>query len=283
MFIGYNNYTSGFGTTQLFASPDGVVTQQTTSNLISGYGVDIRSSGNLVLSSTGKLINSASLSLLSTLPSEGRPCVDARHNRAYLVFGNALRAYSAQDGTAKDILPLPVTTTGDWAQSCIRWGTNGFAITGNDRILITRWSAANPPDEDTNANGFSDAWERLHFSDLGVNANGDPDEDGLVNGIEYLLALDPQKRSLPRMLVRAQSGESPALIITYDRLRGLPPSRFRYESSTDLDAWQPVGNVTETVLSTGTNGSEQVESIEASMPRPTGADQIYLRLRWIGQ
>jgi hypothetical protein len=282
MFIGYNNYTSGFGTTQLYAAPDGVVTQQTTSNLISGYGVDIRTSGNLVLSSSGKLINSASLSLLSTLPSGGRPCVDARHSRAYLVFGNALRAYSAQDGSLKNTLALPVTTTGDWAQSCIRWGANGFAITGNDRILITRWSAANPPDEDTNANGFSDAWERLHFSDLGVNANGDPDEDGLVNGIEYLLALDPQKKSLARMGVRAENGESPALVLTYDRLKGLPTTRFRYETSAGLTGWQPADNVTERVLSTGTSGGEQVETIEASLPRPA-ADQTYLRLRWTGQ
>ena len=283
MFVGYNNYTSGFGTTLLFAAPEGVIIQQTASNLISDYYADIRSSGNLLLSSTGKLINSAGLSLLSTLPAGGRPCVDARHSRAYLVFGNALRAYSAQDGNPKDVLPLPVTTTGDWAQSCIRWGANGFAIAGNDRILITRWSAANPPDEDTNSNGFSDAWERMHFSELSVNANGDPDEDGLVNGIEYLLALNPQEKSMARIGVRAEDGESPALIITYDRLKGLPRARFGYEASTDLTSWRPAENVSETVLTTGTVGNEQVESIEAAMPRPAAADQTYLRLRWIGQ
>ena len=143
VFVGYDNYTSGFNVRTFVVSPSGVVVDQSVPGLISGFDVDIRSAGDLLLSSSGRLIDSESLTLRNDFGFSGRPCLDELNGRAYLVNGNALRGFDTVSNSSIGVFPLPVTWAGDWAQTCVRWGADGFAILGNDgRLYLLRWSAA---------------------------------------------------------------------------------------------------------------------------------------------
>lgn len=51
------------------------------------------------------------------------------------------------------------------------------------------------PGTDANNNGLPDPWELEHFNHLGVDPNGDADNDGASNGKEYLAGTDPNNGS----------------------------------------------------------------------------------------
>ncbi len=180
-----------------------------------------------------------------------------------------------------------MSSLGDWAGACIRWGRDGFAIAGagdqfteSDRLYIVRWSQADQSGADTDGNGIDDVWERTHFFRLGINPDGDEDGDGLANALEYLMLTDPRARSVASVAV-GLSGESPRVLrLVYDRRRGIPASAFEYESSTDLGNWQPATGVAEKVLSTGILRGEPAESIEVLIPWDEEADQSFTRIRW---
>ncbi|MDX1927594.1 MAG: hypothetical protein SFV81_13820 [Pirellulaceae bacterium] len=281
IFVGYNNETTDFGLRKMQIDAQGVTTTQTVKNLISGFGTEISGAGNTLLSSNGKLVNSSSLTLISALPVSGRPCVDAPYKRAYMVIGNALRSYDAVTGTAGSYLVLPTTMTGDWALKCVRWGVDGFAILGSDKIFIARWSEAVPLGADINGNSIADSWEASHFGALGVNASDDHDWDNITNGLEYLLVTSPTESSSDPIKFNATSLDDKMVMrMTFPRRAGVTQPAYTYEYSTDLSIWTAVSNVTETVLSTETIEGVEVEMVNATIPceNPLGG---FIRLRWL--
>lgn len=282
VFIGYNNYTSGFQLSLLPFSSSGVSVGQTVSGLISGYYLDIRTSGNVLLSSSGKMVNCTNLTLKSDLAISGRPAVEESYKRAYLVSGNALRAFSTDDGTSKGTLALPTTATGDWAQANIRWGLDGFAILGNDnKIYVTRWSAAIPVEMDVNSDKISDAWSARYFGSLSCNKTGDADGDGICNVLEYLFGTSPVAATEAPMETRieSQSGET-ILHVVYPRRAGLS-SNCRYLKSTDLADWQQSASVNETIVGSETIGGETIETVDAVVPFGPGATSGFVRIKWL--
>ncbi len=280
-FIGYNSYTSGFGLTRLAVTSAGVSESQNVSNVVSGYYVDIRTAGNLLLSSSGLLVDNSNLTLKASLGLTGRPCVDGPNQRAYLVNGNGLRAYNVMAGSATGTLTLPTTATGDWAQTCVRSGLDGFAILGNDgKIYIARWSATIPAGLDQNNDGIADAWAAANFGTLAVNPAGDGDSDGLAAALEYLFVTSPQQTSAnPLQFSTANVGGQQVLHVTFPRRAGLAAGSYGYEMSQVLGTWNPVLNATETVLSTQTVGGVQIELVDAAIPCPSWGSG-FVRLIW---
>jgi uncharacterized repeat protein (TIGR01451 family) len=280
-FIGYNNYSSGFDLSRLSISSSGVTAGPTVGNVITGYYVDIRTSGNVLVSSNGKVVDCATLTLKTDLAVSGRPAVDESYKRAFLVNGNALRAYSTDTGTAKGTLPLPTASTGDWAATNVRWGLDGFAILGNDgKIYVTRWSATIPAEMDANADNISDAWSVQYFGSLSVNKTGDADGDGIPDVLEYLFGTSPTAATKTpfQSWTETQSGQT-VLHVVYPRRTGL--SAFcRYEKSVDLAAWQQSTYVNETIVGTQTIGSESFETVDAAIPF-VGGDSGFVRVKWL--
>jgi hypothetical protein len=279
-YLGYNNYTSGFQTTRLGLTASGVAIGQSVSNLISSYYADIRASGDLLLSSTGPLINSSNLTLIANLGVSGRPCVDAPNQRAYLVNGNGLRAFDAATGTSIGTLALPTTASGDWAQNCVRWGPDGFAILGSDKIYVARWSATIPAALDQNNDGFSDAWAAANFGTLAVNPSADTDGDGVPDALEYFFATSPvQPTSAPWQFSATTAGGQTILHLIFPRRTGLAAGSYGYLIGHDLGAWSPPSNVTETILSTQTVGGTQTDTVDAAIVCPY-PDYGFVRLKW---
>ncbi len=276
LVIGYNNWTSGFGMTDLAVTPTGVSVARTVSNLISGYGLDIKTSGTRLLSSSGLLVDASAMSLLGNLGVAGRPCLDEVNQRAYLVNGNALRAFDTATRQSVGNLPLPVASTGDWARECVRWGRDGIAILGgDDKLYIARWSKAITPTADRDGNHVLDVWESAYGGPYGIDLHSDEDEDGLVAALEYVFGSSPAARTASavqfEVLPQAPgpgSGGAANFRLVYPRRQGLLPGLLRYQSSGDLGAWDYVEPIEENVLATETIDGVVVDWIEALLPVP---------------
>jgi uncharacterized repeat protein (TIGR01451 family) len=274
-FVGYNNVTTGFGTTRLNITSTGVTVAQTVSNLISGF-VEIAGAGNFLLSSTGVLADSISLTLISNLGVSGRPCVDQAYQRAYLVNSGGLWSFDAATGLPAGSMALP---TSNWPKSCVRWGADGFAMLGADKLYLARWSAAIPAGADADANGLADSWENSHFGVLGVSLTGDADGDGLANGLEYLLVTPPRAaNSSPIQTSTSIEGGHRIINLVFSRRAGVGSSFYAYECSPDTQSWMAPASVVETVVSTQTIAGSQVEVVHAAVRSP-GPSSGFVRLK----
>lgn len=292
VFLGYDNSDTGFASTKLTVTSSGVsVTQKIGSLFASSFGADIRSTGSLVLSSTGQLVDSSTMLVKANLGLSGRPCTDATNGRAYIVSGAGVYAYDLSTGNPAGNFALPVTSTGDWATDVTRWGADGLAVLGPDKVYIARWSGTVPGMLDTNGNGVADAWEVATFGSLKQNLNGDTDHDGVSDVMEYFFGTSPMQAnanplsfSVAPASVPAANGQpgsaSTTVRLTFPRRAGLLGPIYAYEVSNDLAAWNPTTNITETVLSTAVVAGVRIETVQADIACPT-AGASFVRLRWL--
>jgi uncharacterized repeat protein (TIGR01451 family) len=181
IFVSYDNHSNADRVYEIAVSPTSVATTRAIPNLISGYRVDIRGDGNYLLSSSGRLIDSDALTLIADLGKVGRPCVDAANRRTYLVNGKSLHVFDAATGSIVGTVPIPTAVTGDWAQSCIRWGSDGLAILGKGEIFAARSSLVVPGVSQSSTNQIASTAFPVSPSVLAA----DGDEDGIADALEY--------------------------------------------------------------------------------------------------
>jgi DNA-binding beta-propeller fold protein YncE len=147
LYVGYNNYTfptATFATTKLSVTPSGVSIIQTNSSLIVSYAVELRGSGNLVLSNSGRLVDTSTFTVRADLGISGIPCLDFENSRAYLLNGSTLYAFNTTTGSPAGTFSLPGSFD-NWGPACVRWGTDSFAIAGNHGdFYLARWSNVIP-------------------------------------------------------------------------------------------------------------------------------------------
>jgi len=116
-----------------------------------------------------------------------------------------------------------------WATSSVVGGTPGRA------------------DDNDGPSGF-DSWLERHFGEQASDptiaaATSDPDGDGLVNGVEYVLNSDPKDAaSVPNIEIRES-------VLTYRRNGQTDAADVLIETSTDLLEWKLFDGVTSELLS----------------------------------
>jgi uncharacterized repeat protein (TIGR01451 family) len=285
VFIGYNNYTSGFDLSRITVSAAGATISQEVSNVITGYSLDIEAEGGLILSNSGRVVNSGNLTLKTNLGISGRPCVDASNERVYLVNGNGLRAFDPATGTSTGTLALPVTSTGDWSLACRRWGVDGIAILGNTdgKIYIGRWTAVVPEGADVNEDGIADRWAAANFASVTVEGDADDDGDGIPNALEYLFGSCPTETCQGSPLKPEFVSEGGQLVcrITFPRREGVSSDHYCFERCGTLGGWSEAPSVTERIISTTVVDGVSIETVEAKIPMAAG-EKGFVRLVWCG-
>jgi len=266
--------------------PGGVVTYQQASNLLPSDSDDIAGAGAVVLSNSGYLVNSATLTVRHSLGISGRPCMDGQ--RAYLVNGGAVRNFNPDTGAALESLPIPTSASGDWAHSCLRWGANGIAVLGKEgTLLLNRWTVlAADPDApaDANGDGIADGWALTHFGTATPGLDDDGDHDGIGAAFEYLFGASPEAftASPLQLSVGNAAGGGKVIHLIYPRRVGIAAGSYRIEATHDPGSWAAATGVTETVLSTQTVNGVVIETVEALVPAPAGG-RGFVRLKWLRQ
>jgi len=270
-------YSSTFHRLSVTAS--GVAVTQSVSGLVPGSS-EIRGDGNLILASSGHLINSSNLTLRANFGVSGSPCLDLLNHRAYIVNGDGLHGFDTETLLPTGTFVIPGTSYSGSSQTCVRWGLDGFAILGSGPIVyVLRWSSAIPASTDSDDNGFPDAWEAAYFNSLNVDPASDDDEDGIRNFLEYVFVTSPiQASETPVQVSAAMLGNQRALRIVFPRRAGFSPQPYGFVFSTNLTQWATVQNVAETVLAVQNVGGVQVETVEAIIPATNAAG--FVRFEW---
>lgn len=83
-------------------------------------------------------------------------------------------------------------------------------------------------------------WQPLVFTTTPANKQGpggDPDGDGIVNALEFLMGLPPEKPNTPPWSGRLEDGN---LVFRYPIARGRSGANPEIEVSTNLTTWNPV-------------------------------------------
>ncbi len=148
VFVGTNNQSDN-PLKKVLVSQNGVTAGPSRSGI---SGSVIRASGDLLLSSSGRLANSNALTLEASYSSQGVPALDAPRSRAFLTSSGTARAYEMLSGDLIAQMPLPgLTGYPDPVRSSLRWGADGFAVNAPDKLFVFRWSATlsgNPESSD---------------------------------------------------------------------------------------------------------------------------------------
>jgi hypothetical protein len=221
------------------------------------------------------LFDAATLDEIRRFPFHGRPCLDAARRQAFFVYGREVRGFDATTGAIIGSMPLPVLSTDDWADACVRWGLDGLAILGDNFVHLVRWSQIIPENADDNGNAIPDRWEAAHLGPFGGDLAADPDGDGLPSVMEYIFGTAAGKATAdPREVGVTEAG---LVRLVFPRRAGLAPGWYAYQVASDLDTWGTVTPVSETVMTTQTIDGVEIETVEVLIEMPAGGAG-YVRL-----
>lgn len=239
-------------------------------------GMDV--DGDWLLTGGGRLVDARTLEVVRDYGVSGHPCLDAATRKAFFVTSKQLLAYSFDNGALVGSLPHDFARNVLDQGECIRWGTDGLAIfwTDSPRIRILRWDGvsnqlkATPPA----------MAKRISESGAAV-VSPDTDGDGMADALEWVLGCSPSTPGpCPVRIIPPQAGDPGLVRVELPRRSGmLVGTSYDYETSTDLRTWTPIGDVTESVISTENRDEVELERVRASFrAAPTAARFVRIRL-----
>lgn len=115
-------------------------------------------------------------------------------------------------------------------------------------------------DDDSDADGLPDDWERACLHGLAETGDGDADGDGMSNATEWALGSDPDNPA-SRVVVRNLRREAGGTVLLDLEDAGAGP--LTVESSSDLQRWSPVGGRLE-FLQPGVGNWRSLEPVDPS-------------------
>lgn len=148
---GYDNETSGFGLTRMSVDSAGVSIVDTTANLISGYGADIKFDGGRLYATNGTVVDPEAKIIVGAFPLPSpfsnlvRP--DSASGRVYFLSPNlsgsvTIRGFNQQNfllaGSVdiENVKVAPPPAPGFMVGSLIRWGDKGLAFRTNENKVV---------------------------------------------------------------------------------------------------------------------------------------------------
>lgn len=153
VLYGYNNETTEFGFRKIRVDGNGATETQVRAGLISGFGVDIKFEGGLVFSTSGRVINPDTLTIVGTYNASGPVAPDSASGLTYFVdsgfFSSSpgLKIFDRNTFVPTDTIAIPGINGN--ASDLVRFGTDGLAFrtSGDQVFLITGIPVAVPEPE----------------------------------------------------------------------------------------------------------------------------------------
>jgi hypothetical protein len=105
--IGYNNETTDFGVREMQVSASGVAVVRTVSNVISGFGVRIIYSNNVVYASSGRAVDASTLQLQGTYAASGPVAVDVSLDLVAFATGAQVKLFDRETFILLDTITIP--------------------------------------------------------------------------------------------------------------------------------------------------------------------------------
>ncbi len=139
---GYNHESTEFGFRRMTVDASGVTTLESTSNLISGFGVDIEFDDGRIYATNGRVIDPEARTIVGTYSvGFGGPVEpDSDHDRVYFVSGGELKVFDLET-----FVPLPshaIPGMSGTPASLINVGDGDLAFrTTADQVFLVRFSA----------------------------------------------------------------------------------------------------------------------------------------------
>ena len=131
--FGYNAKSTEFAFRSLVVGATGLREESVTTNLITGFNVDIEYAGGYVYATTGDVVNVSTMSKVGTIPATGIVRPDAANARVHFLNGPTIYTHHyttfAGLGAFSD-----ASLSGH--RKLIRWGTNGLAAAGGSTIVL---------------------------------------------------------------------------------------------------------------------------------------------------
>jgi sugar lactone lactonase YvrE len=129
----YNNNDTGFDLFKVGVDANGLNLTNSIGNLISGFGMDMKYVGGKIYTSTGRVIDPETQTLLGTFPmdtSGNSVAVDTNLGRIFIVSTATVTAYDINTFTKIGSFNFPNFGT---PTNLVRWGTNGLAF----RVVVS--------------------------------------------------------------------------------------------------------------------------------------------------
>ena len=162
------------------------------------------------------------------------------------VSGTYTQAVDITVGTSVSVPNLQPSTT--YYFVVVAFNAVNMESSPSNEVAFT---SPSDPSLDTDADGLPDSWELANgfnptdggTGDISQGAQGDPDQDGLINFLEYVFDLNPREASranLPAPTLVRDAGDG-QLYLTLTLRKRLDHSRLQYalESSDDCKNWNP--------------------------------------------
>jgi hypothetical protein len=240
-------------------------------------GMDV--DGDWLLTAGGRLVDARTLEVVRDYGVSGHPCLDAATRKAFFVTSKQVSAYSFDNSALVGSLPHDFARNVMDQGSCIRWGTDGLAIfwTDSPRIRILRWDGVS-----SQVKATPPAMAK-RISESGAAAVApDTDGDGMADALESVLGCSPTTPGpCPVSIVVPQASDPGLVEVKLPRRAGmLVGTSYVYETTTDLRTWVPVGDITESVISTESRDGVEVERVRTSF-RAAPAAARFVRIRLV--
>jgi len=144
---GYNNETTEFGFRRMDVHAQGVSTLESTRNLISGFGVDIRWDDGRIYATSGRVIDAENRTLLGTFATSGLVEPDSTVGRTFFLTGSGSTRtlYAFDQETFVPLESLTIPGVSGTPGSLIRWGADGLAFRTDTQLFLIRSSIVPEP------------------------------------------------------------------------------------------------------------------------------------------
>lgn len=142
IMYGYNNETTGFGVYRLLVNEYGVAITDTYSGLISGFGTDLEYDDDHLYATSGRVVDTTTMTLAGQLGSSGKVAPDSSVRRTFFVSGVTLTAYNQETFTRTGEVTLQGISNATWG--LIRWGEDGLSFCTNNQVVIVQTDLVPP-------------------------------------------------------------------------------------------------------------------------------------------